>query len=82
MRHQLHDRGHKGRGSNFQSSAIERKNSARERPTRQAGRYGMQMLLDLGILGVMSSPAGAQALYGAVTGNVSDAPERPWRMPK
>jgi len=77
MRHQFHDGGHNGLGSNFQSSAIERKNSARERPTRQAGRYGMQMLLALGMLGVMSSPAGAQTLYGAVTGNVSDASGAP-----
>jgi hypothetical protein len=73
MRYHLHDRGHNGLGSNFQSAALERKNSGRERPTRQAGRYGMRMLLALGMLGVTSSPADAQALYGAVTGNVSDA---------
>jgi hypothetical protein len=77
MRYQLHDRGHNCLGSNSQSAAFERENGRRERPTRQAGRYGMQMLLVLAMLGVTSSPAAAQALYGAVTGNVSDASGAP-----
>ena len=61
MRYQLHDRGHNCLGSNSQSAAFERENSGRERPTRQAGRYGMQMLFVLAMLGVTSSPAAAQS---------------------
>src|SRR5947199_7554137 len=77
MRHQFRHRGHNGLGSTVQSGAPVRNKIRQYRLVRHAGRHALLMLVVVGSLSLTSRHLAAQALYGAVTGNVSDASGAP-----